>query len=515
MTAIDVPCVLFRVSRLWSEGMDEDEIYDITHGWWRIGPNRVNAQYALAVAKGKVRAVFEIYEWRPRIFEDDGVTPSENPRWGFDGAPAPDLAHLVGLDVSDLFPQGAANPVRYLNVGAGVDADLQGATEDPPAVDRITDVATLSSRMSAVEKCYQTLVDEPLLAASLGSKELFHSNLIGWLMERSPEVARETLAPWLVKEPGQRFDRVRREHKQLDLIVEVSGFAPIVVENKVFSLPDEDQLARYLADNIPAAGIVQPTSLLLSLTEPGWPNGLGEGWAWVPYPELADRLVSAVHNSDRFDPFTVELVQRWGSMVHTLAEVADQVSPRDADQPYQLDADLIESLRRLRLHDAMQKSRNFGVRRLIADRYAAAGLQCDYLEAGFARATPLLSTFVDLADGSKIGWQLHQSQWRRFVITPPDTQGRSAASKDKRIDYVRRVHPNWFDFGSELQVGSFQMAPPAPAYRHFAPEFVYDYMSVGGITVQQVLDLAEIGLRAALTYREEFSAAPPSQTEAG
>lgn len=515
MTAIDVPCVLFRVSRLWSEGMDEDEIYDITHGWWRIGPNRENARYALAVAKGKVRAVFEIYEWRPRIFEDDGVTPSENPRWGFDGAPAPDLAYLVGLDVSDLFPQGAANPVRYLNIGESTDADVAGVAAAPPAVARITDVAALSTRMSAVEKCYQALVDEPLLAASLGSKELFHSNLIGWLMERSPELAHEALAPWLVKDSSQRLDRVRREHKQLDLIIEVSGFAPIVVENKVFSLPDEGQLARYLADNIPAAGIVQPTSLLLSLTDPGWPKGLGERWTWVPYPELADRLASAAQKSDHFDAFTVELVQRWRSMVDTLAAVTDEVSPRNADQPYQLDADVIESLRRLRLHDAMQKSRNFGVRRLIANRYAAAGLQCDYLEAGFARATPLLSTFVDLPDGSKVGWQLHQSQWRRFVITPAETHGRSAASRDRRIDYVRRVHPNWFDFESELQVGSFHVAPPALDYRHFAPDFVYDYMSVGGITVREILELSEIGLQAALTYRDGFSAAPASQTEAG
>ena len=59
-------------------------------------------------------------------------------------------------------------------------------------------------------------------------------------------------------------------------------------------------------------------------------------------------------------------------------------------------------------------------------------------------------------------------------------------SREKRIDYVRRVHPNWFDFESELQVGSFHLAPPTPAYRHFAPDFVYDYVSVGGITVQQV-----------------------------
>lgn len=70
------------------------------------------------MAHGVVRGVFRIDGWRPRRKGDDNWTDDapDKPRWGFDGAPAPELQHLLGRDVSDLFPPGSANPVTYLNV---------------------------------------------------------------------------------------------------------------------------------------------------------------------------------------------------------------------------------------------------------------------------------------------------------------------------------------------------------------------------------------------------------------
>jgi hypothetical protein len=180
--------------------MDEDEIYDITHGWWRIGSKREQAQYALAVAKGKVRAVFEVHEWRPRLFEDDGVTASESPRWGFDGTPAREHAHLIGLDVSSLFPQGAANPVRYVNIDEDSPSDHESADAAPAIA--LAAITSLSTQIQSLAEICHDLAAEPLLAASLGSKELFHSNLIGWLMERAPEVALAALEPWLEAQPA-------------------------------------------------------------------------------------------------------------------------------------------------------------------------------------------------------------------------------------------------------------------------------------------------------------------------
>lgn len=48
---------------------------------------------------------------RPRLA---GRRPRQA-QWGFDGAPATELQHLIGRDVSHLFHKGAANPVSYLN----------------------------------------------------------------------------------------------------------------------------------------------------------------------------------------------------------------------------------------------------------------------------------------------------------------------------------------------------------------------------------------------------------------
>ncbi len=151
LSDIDVPCVLFRVSRLYREGMDADAVYDITHGWWRMGDKREQAEYALAVADGTVRGVFRIHGWQARAQGDRDWQHDEpgKPRWGFEGEPAEDLQHLIGMDVRALFPQGAANPVRYLNLdpvstqpeedtGGQETPPLEGYIDPPPRVAGVT-----------------------------------------------------------------------------------------------------------------------------------------------------------------------------------------------------------------------------------------------------------------------------------------------------------------------------------------------------------------------------------------
>ncbi len=105
--------VLFRISAAWRPDMDEDELYDATHGWWRIGARREACAYALAVAGGVVRGAFLVHSWQQRHHVDEHATgPTGGPRWGFEGEPTDDLQDLVGLDVSSLSPPGAQNPVR-------------------------------------------------------------------------------------------------------------------------------------------------------------------------------------------------------------------------------------------------------------------------------------------------------------------------------------------------------------------------------------------------------------------
>ena len=180
------PGEVLRISQKWYPGIDEDTLYDVTRGWWSVGPRREQAEYAVAVAGRTVRGVWLIHDWRPRHVDAAGA--GAGTRWGFDGEPAEELAHLIGLDVSHLFPRGAANPVRYLNLdGRPEPAEPSWAASTRQAEERSSSLLTLCD----------DLMKNIVTHLSLGSKELFHSNFLGRLFELDAEVAVAALGPLL------------------------------------------------------------------------------------------------------------------------------------------------------------------------------------------------------------------------------------------------------------------------------------------------------------------------------
>ena len=60
-----------------------------------------------------------------------------------------------------------------------------------------------------------------------------------------------------------------REYAHLDLILRLPNLHLVVVENKVWSLPDDAQLEAYAADPIRLLG-TDTAQILLSLTPPAW-----------------------------------------------------------------------------------------------------------------------------------------------------------------------------------------------------------------------------------------------------
>lgn len=98
--------------------MPADDLYDATHGWWRLGTRREDADYAFAVNRGVIREVYRIGSWwlrrkGDRGWEDD--IESGRPRWGFDGEVAGELAHYRNRSVAHFFKRGEASPFKYVN----------------------------------------------------------------------------------------------------------------------------------------------------------------------------------------------------------------------------------------------------------------------------------------------------------------------------------------------------------------------------------------------------------------
>lgn len=100
--------MLVRISKAYRAGISDEELYTATRQWWRLSPRR-RPDYAFSVYGGIVRAVYAIDQDR---WEHDPVRG----RWRFVGRRDPDLETVYRWrDVSAYLPEGAQNPIRYVN----------------------------------------------------------------------------------------------------------------------------------------------------------------------------------------------------------------------------------------------------------------------------------------------------------------------------------------------------------------------------------------------------------------
>ncbi len=260
------------------------------------------------------------------------------------------------------------------------------------------------------------LNDEPLLHVSLGSKELFHSNLIGWMCERYPDESVRVLSRWL-RPAEQPVASVQREYKHLDLVARFPGFAPVVVENKMFALPDVVQLRRHLDGPVKAI-VPQPTLVLLSLTDPGWSDGRlevdGKTWVHASWRVLAQRLRTQF--AGRSD-FGAQILAHEAHLIHLLYRAIDQVSVKSDNELFLLPMSTTNALKGVRIADAVGKIRGHQVMRRILDQYQTRGISPTWTEVDLTNGTPLMSAYWEKDEvGNAVGWQCQGNQWRLAMI---------------------------------------------------------------------------------------------------
>ena len=119
---------------------------------------------------------------------------------------------------------------------------------------------------------------------SLSNLELYHSNLFAVVQEKSEFINHKFFNDVIDINKKYIDLKVYREKNSIDLTIEVIDedrkTHVIFIENKVKSLPDENQLIRYSEKDSNAKGI------LLSLVEPGFE--LPKSWFRRSYRELID-----------------------------------------------------------------------------------------------------------------------------------------------------------------------------------------------------------------------------------
>lgn len=281
----------------------------------------------------------------------------------------------------------------------------------------------LEQRAVGVQQLVHELKDDLIFALSLGSKELFHTNLLGWFAEHHRSVGDGLLGAW-DPEPPPALVRAKLEYHHLDLVLNeinadgADGPARVVVENKMFALPDLDQLRRYgsvINKNLKGA----PSLVLLSLSDPGWPegkweDGAGNVWRHCSYQSLAEFLAAVLHSPDT-DCFQLTTLKEWTSMVHRLARLHDLVCQPGPDELVLLPEKLSDPLESIRLDAAVQKLRAHHVASELRKRLGHPLTDDVSVGAGLTNRLGFVEAFVRVGDNIEAGWQLQGRRWRMAV----------------------------------------------------------------------------------------------------
>jgi hypothetical protein len=281
-------------------------------------------------------------------------------------------------------------------------------------------------------------------------------------------------------------------------VVQATGWSPLVIENKVFSLPDEAQLARYASHNTVALGD-GAALVLLSLSDPGWQARCfqcanGRVWTYRSYLELIT-LLRPFARGGIGDDYTRLTLGRWLDMLATLVDLAADLGCPSPHEPLVLEREYRMYLEQVRLAGAVQKMRCQHVAHQVRARIGGAAADCGLaIMAGFTNNTGIVEGIQMRLPG--FSWQLQADQWRLAIRTPEGhpSFGRSAAARQARLANAV-AQADWFDFEPVSQVlGDAPREMPMDrdgirSYNRYDPDFVYRYVKVPALMVAEATDL--------------------------
>ena len=192
---------------------------------------------------------------------------------------------------------------------------------------------------------------------SLSNLELYHSNLFAVILEKSEFINHKFFSDVIDINKKYTDLKVYREKNSIDLTIEVIDedrkTHVIFIENKVKSLPDENQLVRYSEKDPNAKGI------LLSLIKPGFK--LTDSWFRRSYGELIEYYSDLLNKVD--DTFRLFLTD----YIDYMKNVEVFIEKISHGESYYLEKSNNKVLEGMRLRSVIEKIHYANLQNKIAD----------------------------------------------------------------------------------------------------------------------------------------------------
>lgn len=200
---------------------------------------------------------------------------------------------------------------------------------------------------------------------SLGDKELFHSNVLGWLLENHNEKGIQPVVKLFINDELE-IEKVEREKNHFDLCItchkknSISEKHIVIIENKFKSMPDKTQLERYeevclkKKKNVDYSFIIFAPSASLDIFEKNRPTK----WMTVSYENLCKALGKSLFTIKCDEQnFRNEFLSSYKKLLESLLKIISLVVATASEETssYLVDREVLEVLKEIRLHDVYQK----------------------------------------------------------------------------------------------------------------------------------------------------------------
>ncbi len=216
----------------------------------------------------------------------------------------------------------------------------------------------------------EKLSQSPMFQLSLSSKELFHSNFIYWLGVNYTDILNSVLQK-VCKDDSLDISHLHlyREKDNFDLswwnaTGNKKEEVKIIVENKIKSIPNKNQLDGYLKKG--------QYHILLSLSR-DFPNrdAIEKCWKIIHYDELANALIEQIKNNAITDDYHRYLIKDYCQSIKLLS---DEVNERKLEYSSSFLPDS-KQCRELRINDLKEKLRFSQMAIMLSHKLQKSGFE--------------------------------------------------------------------------------------------------------------------------------------------
>jgi hypothetical protein len=301
-----------------------------------------------------------------------------------------------------------------------------------------------------MENIIENLKSNFLFQASLGSKELFHSNLIAWILEQENENGEYEALIIFLKTINIKVSlnslkkenevKISREENNIDLIIkwkENEKLNYVFIENKMKSIPTSNQLEeynekvkKYTNQEINNKILLTPFSTILKKDKHT------ENWINITYKKEIISFLKNIQYIVFKNPDINLIVSKYISFIEDIINLFDLYLGKDENEferkKYNYYTSELEHLRSIRMHDMLLKIMHDKLGDLIMKKIKNSNLE---IKTNFTRSTGINDIFYKLhGTNYTIGLQIQSNTLKYCFMCEPNLYKNNIAISKKLID---------------------------------------------------------------------------------